>query len=93
MRSIKDFLAPIGWFIGLMAVLLVLFLFLPAVGTATTGMAGNVTAAHPAVATQIWGWTWFSNGYVVMGLVVLIFVCVGLFYIGKAWLKSRYGGG
>jgi len=90
MRSLKDFFMPIIGFAVMMLLLAFFLLFSPAISNSTDSMAGNVTAAHPTVATAIWGWPWFSSGPVVVALVVLCFLGIGLFAIGKAWIKNRY---
>jgi len=86
-----------GWFFRPLISLAVLFVFLAflllwstAISDTTASMAGNVTAAHPTVATAIWGWSWFSSGPVVVSLVVLFFLGIGLYRIGKAWVVSRF---
>ncbi len=91
MRSVKVFFFPLIAFAVLMVGMLVVFVFLPAIGTSTTSMSENVTAAHPDVATKIWGWTWISNSSVVMLLVVFLFLFFGLWHIGVGWIKSRFG--
>ena len=90
MTSLKQFFYPLIAFFTLSAFALFLFLWLPAIGTSVDEMSANVTAASPAVADNIWGWTWISNGSVVMGLVVALFVGIGLFYLGVDWVKSRF---
>ncbi len=90
MKSIKDFLAPLGYFVVGMGMLLFLFLWLSSIGAATDDMASATVAESPTVAATIWGWSWFSQGAVVKMIVVLLSLGVILFGVAKAWLRSRY---
>ncbi len=85
MRSIKDFFYPMIAFAVLLGGLLVFLLFQSAISNSTTQMAGNVTGG-----AVLWGWSWWSNGSVVVALCVLLFLCIGLWAIGKEWLLNRF---
>ncbi len=92
MRSVKTFFYPLIAFAVLMVILLIVLLFMPTVSTTTTNMAANVTADHPTVSTILWGWSWWSQGAVVVGIIVFCVLGFGLWQIGKNWVKSRFGG-
>jgi len=79
----SEYLKPLWVFLGGNALLLVLWLFLPAIGDAGTALSA-ATAAH---ADTFWGWTW------VVGSVKLFVVVLGelvvLFATFRAFLSAR----
>ncbi len=78
----KKFLAPLGIFVLGQLVLLVVFLFMPAIGNA----ADNLSAETAAIASTFWGWTWVVTGtqfWVFLGLEGAV-----LFSAVVAFLKS-----
>ena len=81
----KEFFSPLKVFVAGMAVLLVGFMFMPAVDTAVTGLSANTSA----VAAQYWGWSWLMTTGVVKWLWFVggfLGVC---FATGVAFLYRR----
>jgi len=79
----KKYLAPLWVFITLNVLLLVAFLFMPAIGTAGEELA-EATAETGAFA---WGWTWVVGS--VKLIVFLVFELLILFITAKAFLAVR----
>lgn len=77
----SKYLAPLGVFIGGNLLLLILFIFLPSIGT-----AGNTLAAHPNAST-FWGMTWLAGGVKIIVFVLGELVVLGATFI--AILKSK----
>ncbi len=92
MKSVKVFFYPLVACVLGFVILMIFLMFRGVVSNTTTQMAANVTAAHPAVATQITLWGIMSSGPAVVLLCVLIIIGFILWYMFKDWIKSRLGG-
>jgi len=77
----KEYLQPLWIFLGGNLLLLIAFIFFPAIGEAQT----SLTAETASVAGDIWGWSW-----VMASVRVIVFVFIeGLILFGVA--KSILG--
>ncbi len=74
---------PLGVFVGGHLLLLIVWLFLLAVGDAGTQLAADTAAA----ASTFWGWTWVVGS--VKLIVFFVFEALILFATAKAFLATR----
>ncbi len=81
----KKYFAPLGIFVGGNIMLLVVFLFFPALGQAETDLASNTSAITPV----FWGWSWLMTVGVIRLAVFLMFEGVILWATGKAFLAQK----
>ena len=79
----KKYLTPLWVFVFGNLCLLVVFLFLPAVGTAGEQLASNTASMAPV----FWGWTWVVSSIKLW--VFLVFEGAVLFMTAVAFLKVR----
>ena len=79
----KKYLAPLGVFVGGHLCLLVVFMFMPAIGDAST----QLTADTAAIASTFWGWSWVVTGTRLW--VWLAFELAILFTTAMAFIKTR----
>lgn len=79
----KEYLRPLGIFIGGNLLLLILWLFLPTIGNSATQLAAD-TAEH---ASTFWGWAWVVSSIKI--LIVIIGELGVLFAAGWAFLHSK----
>ena len=79
----KKYFKPFWIFVGGNVVLLLLFLFLPAIGTSGEQLAAE-TASY---ADNFWGWSWIVGN--VKFWVFGIFEMVVLFLTARAFIKVR----
>ncbi len=79
----KKYLAPLGVFCGGQLMLLIVFLFLPAVGTAGTKLAADTAA----IGNNFWGWTWVVSS--VKLWVWLAFELAVLYATALAFIHNR----
>ncbi len=77
------YLRPLGVFLGGQLFLLIVFLFLPAIGTAGTGLA----AATAEYDTVFWGWTWAVGA--VKLWVVLFLELIVLYVTARTFLATK----
>lgn len=78
-----SYLRPLGIFIGGNLLLLIMWLFLPAIGNAGTQLAAS-TAEH---ASTFWGWSWVVSSIKI--LVVVFGELLILFFTARDFLSSR----
>lgn len=77
------YLAPLGVFVMGNLVLLVVFLFLGAIGTAGEELVEETAEIAPT----FWNWSWAAGN--LKFLVFLMFEAVILYATGKAFLKVK----
>lgn len=81
----KNFLAPMGVFLGGQLVLLIALLFLPAVDTQVATLASDTED----IAENFWGWDWLMASGVVRWLIFVIWEGFVLWGTGKAFLATK----
>jgi len=79
----KKYLAPLWVFIGLNLLLLIVMLFMPAIGAAGDDLETDTAA----MASTFWGWSWVVGS--VRLWVWLGFEAAILFATAKAFLATR----
>jgi len=79
----KKYFAPLWVFVGGQVVLLIAFLFFPAIGDAGTQLASDTAN----VSSTFWGWTWVVGS--VKLIVFLVLEAFVLFATAKSFLGVK----
>lgn len=80
----KQWLTPLGIFLGGQLILLVVTLFLPAVTTQVTTLASDTED----IAGNFWGWSWLMTSGVVRWIIYIVWEGFILWATGKAFLAA-----
>ncbi len=79
----KKYLAPLGIFIGGQFLMLIVFLFFPALGQTGDQLAADTAAMAPT----FWGWAWVVSGF---RLWVFLALATGILYATfKSFISAK----